>query len=128
MLATVMYFLTLVVVRLVTTLTRPSGTTDIEIGGTHIHHLVFGIIALLLAGGLALDESRRLFRAALFGIGAALVLDEFALAVFLKDVYWLPEGSLSIVALVVGAAALAINALRNRPFIRELVRIVRGGT
>ena len=78
----------------------------------HIHHLVFGIVAILVAGLFALDEALRLTRAVLFGIGAALVLDEFALLVFLKDVYWLPQGSLSVFALVVGLLALAFNARR----------------
>ena len=60
----------------------------------------------------------------LFGIGAALVLDEFALLVFLKDVYWLPQGILSGFALVVGLLALAVNAWRGQPFIRELMGVL----
>jgi len=45
---------------------------------THIHHFVFGIIAILVVGVLALDDLWPIGRAVLFGIGAALVLDEFA--------------------------------------------------
>ncbi len=120
--ATAAYFATLVVVRAVTTLTRTHGGGDIVIGGAHIHHLVFGIAAILVAGLLSLDEVLRLPRAALFGVGAALVLDEFALAVFLKDVYWLPQGSLSAFALLVGLAALLVNAWRSEAFWRTLLR------
>jgi hypothetical protein len=123
LLATASYFITLVAVRVYTTQV-PSA--DITIGGIHIHHVVFGIVALLLAGFLSLDEVQRLLRSLLFGIGAALVLDEFALVVFLKDVYWLPQGLLSVFALVVGLVALAVNALRSGAFLREVAGALRG--
>jgi hypothetical protein len=124
--ATATYFVTLVVVRLFTTFVGASpGSADIAIAGVHIHHLVFGVVALLFAGLFALDEVYRLPRAALFGIGAALVLDEFALLVFLKDVYWLPQGMVSIAALAIGLAALAVNAWRGRAFLRELSLAIR---
>src|SRR6476646_10509701 len=122
LLATGSYFITLVVVRVYTNW-APQG--DITIDGTHIHHVVFGIVALLLAGFLSLDEIHRLLRSVLFGIGAALVLDEFALVVFLKDVYWLPQGVLSVFALLVGLAALAVNTWRSGPFLREVGQAVR---
>ena len=91
-LATIAYFITLVVVRAFVTATHGETRDSLLVGGVHIHHLVFGVIAILVAGVFALDEVLRLTRAVLFGIGAALVLDEFALLVFLKDVYWLPAG------------------------------------
>ena len=120
--ATAAYLVTLVVVRAYTTLVQPVPDADISIGGTHIHHVVFGIGALLAAGVLSLDDLFRLPRAALFGIGAALVLDEFALVVFLKDVYWLPQGSLSVFAVLVGLVAMAVNAARIGPFFRDVAR------
>ena len=125
LLATACYFVTLVVVRAFTTMS-PNG--DIDIGGTHVHHVVFGIVALLLAGVMSLDEVYRLARAALFGIGAALVLDEFALVVYLKDVYWLPQGLLSVFALLAGFLALAVNAWRSGAFFREIADLVRRRT
>ena len=112
--ATASYFVTLVAVRILTTLSHSGPGPDISIAGTHIHHFVFGILAILVVGVLALDDLWPTGRAVLFGIGAALVLDEFALAVFLKDVYWLPQGSLSLIALAVGFVALVINAWRAR--------------
>ena len=87
---------------------------DIVIAGAHIHHLVFGLAAILVAGVFSLDETFRLPRAALFGIGAALVLDEFALVVFLKDVYWLPQGVLSWFAIARRPAGPARQRLAQR--------------
>ncbi len=120
--ATIAYFATLVAVRVATTLSHTeSSGGDIVIGGAHIHHVVFGIAAILVAGVFALDETFRLPRAALFGIGAALVLDEFALVVFLKDVYWLPQGLLSWFAIGVGLLGLLVNAWRSGPFWRAIL-------
>ena len=126
--ATITYLITLVVIRLYTTLVRAQpGAPDITIGGTHIHHVVFGVFALLISGVLSLDELARLPRAALFGAGAALVLDELALVVFLRDVYWLPEGVLSVAAVLVGLGALAVNAWRGRAFLIAMAGILGRG-
>ena len=87
---------------------------NVEVGGTHVHHLVFGIIILLIVGyiGIAIDPPPpgREILAVLFGIGAALTLDEFALWLNLKDVYWSKEGRRSIDAVIV-AAALAFMVI-----------------
>ena len=127
LLATGAYFLTLVVVRTGTTILRGQSEPGyVDIAGTHIHHVVFGVLALLVAGVLALDDLWRLPRALLFGIGAALVLDEFALIVFLKDVYWLPQGAVSGIAVAVGLVALLVNAWRGRGFLQEVGALIRG--
>jgi hypothetical protein len=76
---------------------------DIYISGRHSHHLVWGILILLSVGyGWLLDAggdsttrsvlAGRLM-AVLYGAGAALTLDEFALWLNLEDVYWSPEGA-----------------------------------
>jgi hypothetical protein len=75
-------------------------------GGLHIHHLVFGIVLMLIGGtlGFALDESSSPWielAAAAFGIGAGLTFDEFALWVHLEDVYWSDEGRQSVDAAVI---------------------------
>ncbi len=127
--ATLAYFATLAVVRSFTTVVRGDGAY-LSIGGVHIHHLVFGVLALLVAGVLALDDVWRMGRAVLFGVGAAMVLDEFALLVFLKDVYWLPEGALSGAALAIGLAALVVNLWRGRSFVAAVANAFsrhRGG-
>jgi hypothetical protein len=92
----------------------------IEHGGRHIHHLVFGIFILLFVGygwladiGTGEDDSSILLSrlmAILYGVGAALTLDEFALWLNLKDVYWSPQGRASIDAIVLFGAFLAASA------------------
>ena len=87
---------------------------NVRIGAVHVHHLVWGILALLgvglcwLAqiGGGAAGTSPVASRvtALLYGAGAALTLDEFALWLLLEDVYWTPQGRLSVhVALLFGS-------------------------
>jgi hypothetical protein len=83
-------------------------------GGLHIHHMVWGIIALLVFGyignGVEPQSPWREVAAIGFGIGAGLTLDEFALWLNLKDVYWSKEGRRSIDAVIV-ATGLALLAL-----------------
>jgi hypothetical protein len=92
----------------------------IFVKGTHIHHLVFGILILLAVGygwlcdfGTGVGESSifasRLM-SILYGVGAALTLDEFALWLNLKDVYWSKEGRSSIDAVILFGALLSIGA------------------
>jgi hypothetical protein len=73
-------------------------------GGLHVHHLVFGIVLLILAGFFAFalqPESPWLeILAAGFGIGCGLTLDEYALILHLDDVYWSEEGRRSIDAVI----------------------------
>jgi hypothetical protein len=51
----------------------------------------------------------------LFGIGAALTLDEFALILHLDDVYWSHEGRSSIEATLMGFAFGALCLLSTAP-------------
>jgi hypothetical protein len=89
-------------------------------GGLHLHHLVFGIGTMIAAGtvGFALIGESPGFEicAALFGIGAGLTIDEFALWVHLDDVYWSREGRSSIDATVIAAAAMGLIVVGARPF------------
>lgn len=87
---------------------------DTSVGGVHVHHQVYGIFALL-GTGIAEFTYRPgppwvQVLAVLFGVGAALTLDEFALWLHLEDVYWSAEGRSSVdavlVALVVGSLLL----------------------
>ncbi|PYC66075.1 hypothetical protein C7C46_31790 [Streptomyces tateyamensis] len=94
---------------------------NVESGGLHIHHVVFGMVFAVVAGiGLAsaLGGHRpwsEIF-AGLFGVGIALVLDEFALVLRLEDVYWSEAGRLSVDAVVLGAAAMGLLVLGAAPF------------
>ncbi len=92
----------------------------IEAGGRHIHHLVIGILLLLLVGygwladiGTGEDNSTILLSrlmSILYGVGAALTLDEFALWLNLRDVYWSAEGRSSIDAVILFGALLSASA------------------
>jgi hypothetical protein len=81
---------------------------NVTVGGTHIHHLVWGILLLLIFGwigvAVAPDSPWREIAAVFFGIGAGLTLDEFALWLNLKDVYWEKQGRRSIDAVIIAAA------------------------
>lgn len=100
---------------------------DIAPGGTHIHHLVWGIVLLLATGYLALAFPSTRYDAALaalFGIGAALTLDEFALWLRLEDVYWAKEGRRSIDAVIIALVLLALSVLGARFWINA-TRVIR---
>jgi hypothetical protein len=81
---------------------------NVEVGGTHIHHLVWGILLLLIFGyvEIAFEPGHPWVEIAAvgFGIGTGLTLDEFALWLNLKDVYWSEQGRRSIDAVIVAAS------------------------
>jgi lysyl-tRNA synthetase class 2 len=89
-------------------------------GGVHLHHLVFGIVTMMLAGTLGLaalgDSPLTEICAFFFGVGAGLTIDEFALWVYLDDVYWAEEGRASIDATVIAAAGMMLILLGFSPF------------
>jgi hypothetical protein len=83
--------------------------------GTHIHHLVWGILLILITGylGLAVDMGSPWLEltAICFGIGMGLTLDEFALWLNLEDVYWTSKGRQSIDAVIIATSLLLISLL-----------------
>jgi hypothetical protein len=96
---------TFLITRTVTRLIRSgsgggAGLGNVSIAGNHVHHQVFGILIIIGAGiilvsqtpwGSALDAT-----AAVFGVGVGLTVDEFALWLHLKDVYWAKQGRQSV--------------------------------
>ena len=89
---------------------------NIEAGDTHIHHLVWGIVLLLVSGLLAVAVEPPLeVTAIVFGIGAALTLDEFALWLHLDDVYWSEQGRQSIDAVIVFSIVVGFLVLGVYP-------------
>lgn len=103
---------------------------NVKPGGLHIHHAVFGVVLMLLGGvaGLVIPSSELAWTsvaASVFGVGAALVLDEFALILHLDDVYWHEKGRTSIDAVFVAIALTGLLVLGLRPVIVDDVLIAR---
>ena len=120
--ASVSFFITFTAVRLlVVSIVHHVGPFGwVTVDGRHIHHLVWGILILLLVGyGYLLelgsdDTPSSIFAgrlmSILFGVGAALTLDEFALWLNLENDYWSRQGRESIDAVILFGALLAIGA------------------
>lgn len=94
---------------------------NLRAGDTHIHHMVFGVI-LVLTSGIGMistfddgSSATGALLAALFGVGAALVLDEFALIYYLRDVYWEEQGRTSVDAVFVALAVTGLLLLGFHP-------------
>ena len=87
---------------------------NIRIGSKHIHHVVVGVVLVMISGITLVtlsvngNESEFTATAIIFGIGAALVLDEYALILHLSDVYWEEDGRTSVDAVF---AAIAVGGL-----------------
>lgn len=133
-------FLVAVVITRTITVSLHYRSTDssggIVIGGVHVHHLVFGILLLLGVGYAWLlhcgdsGTSRRWasrVTAALYGVSAALILDEYALWLNLRDVYWERQGREDVAALACFGGLLAA-ALLAAPFLRAAWKVVRHGS
>ncbi|HQZ85469.1 MAG TPA: hypothetical protein PLB21_07545 [Actinomycetota bacterium] len=98
------------------------GNGGIVIAGVHIHHAMFGLVVLLvmtvawaLAAGWTSTTSQARLAPILFGVAWALILDEVALIINLRDVYWTPLEDESFLAVGVVAIVLAIPALIASP-------------
>jgi hypothetical protein len=139
-LASLSFFITFLAVRLlVFCITHHIGPFGyVEMGGRHIHHLVWGILLLLITGYATLAEvgqgptPRAIFLSRLlaigYGVGAALTLDEFALWLNLDAAaYWSREGRESIDAVVLFGSLLAITTW-GAPLWRRLFSAARSAT
>lgn len=139
-LASLSFFLGFAAVRLLTHAIRDGlgPFHDLSVHGRHIHHLVWGILLLLLVGYSWLMQVGTgqggytwlgRFTAILYGLGAALTLDEYALWLNLRDVYWAREGRASIHAVIFFGGLLSVG-IWGGPFLRALtrdaVRLLRG--
>ncbi len=93
---------------------------NVSAGGVHLHHELFGVILMLGTGAatFAINSPHpwRDILAAAFGVGAGLVLDEFALLLRLKDVYWTNEGRSSIDAVIVAVLVIVLLLVHAVPF------------
>jgi hypothetical protein len=104
---------------------------NVSSGGLHIHHLVWGILLLLIVGYVWLIEVGTgsnwiaSLSAIAYGAGAALALDEFALWLNLQDVYWTDKGRQSIDSVVIFISVLSVG-IWGGPFVREVAWLIVG--
>lgn len=130
-LASLSFLITFAAVRGITAMIRAGVGPfhNVTAGTTHIHHLVWGILLLLLVGYVWLSEVGvgsgwvASLTAIAFGVGAALTLDEFALWLNLQDVYWEREGRISIDVVLIFGSLLSAGVWGG-PFIAEMTRIL----
>jgi hypothetical protein len=135
-LASLAFFFTFGTVRLIAHAIRAGVGPfhDLSAGQTHIHHLVWGILLLLAVGygwlvQIGTGEARSSIivsrlTALLYGAGAALTLDEFALWLHLRDVYWAREGRTSVDAALLFGALISAG-FWGGPFFRAVSREAR---
>jgi hypothetical protein len=88
-------------------------------GGLHVHHHVFGIVTMMIAGVVSFALSDVGFwydvSALAFGIGIGLTIDEFALWLHLDDVYWAEQGRSSVDAVIIAALVGGVLVLGFTP-------------
>jgi hypothetical protein len=96
---------------------------NVSVGGQHLHHYMWGIGLLSGVGAIAVRGEERHRRhpavSLSYGGGLALIVDEFALLLDLKDVYWARQGRISI-DIGVGGIALAGCYFAALPLLRRL--------
>jgi hypothetical protein len=117
----VSFLIAFALTRLYTRLARIYGWGSASVGGVHLHHSVPGLMLVLGAGLLAFtpwgNTSPVLELLAIaFGVGAALVLDEWALIFHLDDVYWSQEGRSSIDAVIIASIVAGVLLYTASPF------------
>ena len=114
------FLLTFLGTRFYTRMARIRGWGSGSVGGVHMHHLVPGVVMSLLAGALVIAFEPGGVAlgvlAIVFGGGAALILDEFAMLLHLNDVYWTREGRSSIEACLLASSILGLAVLSASPF------------
>jgi hypothetical protein len=104
--------------------------TNVRVGGRHIHHFVPGIVlafASAIAGMTTRDDGVEAAAAIPFGAGVGLTLDEAALLLDLRDVYWTREGILSVQVSFAASALLAGTILALRMLRRGERRVEARG-
>lgn len=117
------FVVTFIVTRTITRLIRAGRgpfRDNVRPGGVHVHHAVPGLVALVVGAVLSVAARDatiwRLLAAVLIGIGTSLVLDEFALILHLRDVYWTDEGRESVEMVSLTVACLGFLLVGAVPF------------
>jgi len=117
------FLLTFICARVIVFLIMSRQIPDLymHLGGTHVHHLNYGIFLLSAVGGyllLARPDDRKLAKAAAFyGIGMALTFDEFGMWIHLGGSYWQRASwdAVIVLAAVFGLIAFAPSLKKFRP-------------
>ncbi len=108
---------------------------NVTAGDVHVHHMVFGVVFMGIGGVAELAAplhslAWRSGPAVLFGLGTALVLDEFALILHLRDVYWSNEGRVSIDAVFIAVGVTGLLLMGVSPVgvknVRDYQRLLPG--
>ena len=96
---------------------------NLSVGGEHLHHYMWGIGMVSGVGAVAVRGTEELRRhpvtAASYGTGLALIVDEFALLLDLKDVYWAKQGRISV-DLAIVASSVAATYFAALPVLRKV--------
>jgi hypothetical protein len=94
----------------------PSGG-GMSVGGQHFHHYNLGIAGLGVVGAIGLRGAEKHRRhpatAVAYGAAAAMIVDELALLLDLKDVYWANQGrkSVDVAVSVIAAGGVIVTGL-----------------
>lgn len=137
LLAFVAFVVTFVSTRTITRLIRAGRGPfhNVSSGGVHLHHSTPGIVLLVTGAFCAVGADGRApldyLAAVLIGVGASLVLDEFAMIFHLQDVYWTQEGQLSVNVVTLSAALVGLAVIgvspADVPGLSDRATAVRGG-
>ncbi|RNI17752.1 hypothetical protein EFY87_19220 [Flexivirga caeni] len=123
LLALFAFIVTFLVTRAITRLIRAGRgpfRNRVSPEGVHVHHAVPGLIVLLVGAYLSLGSQGAQpgvgIAGLLIGVGSSLLLDEFALILHLRDVYWSGEGRVSVELVTLTTACLALLTVGLQPF------------
>ena len=121
LLSFVAFVVTFVTTRTITRMIRAGKGPfhNVSTGGVHMHHSTPGVLLLILGGFMGVGSPPlsvwTYLAGLLVGIGASLVLDEFAMIFRLQDVYWTQEGQLSVNMVTLAAACVGLAAVGVSP-------------
>lgn len=114
------FLITFTLTRAYTRIARVRGWGSAHVGDVHMHHVVPGVLLIIAAGlvefAVTPDTVYSELLAIMFGAGAALTLDEFAMVLRLDDVYWSPEGRESIDAIIILTVVILFAFTATAPF------------
>ena len=127
----VSFLLTFIFIRTITHLQKAHLIPNQSSGVLHIHHMVPGIILLIISGYVGLsfwnNEKVRNVTSLLFGIGAALTLDEFALWLFLSNVYWAKQGRDSVDIVIIVVIILTLTFVLSEIYDHKHIKLLLKG-